>query len=110
MGVRGEVGENSRLPASGSLLNHVRTWRISWQGGSFNAFPSNNSSSYSITRSYGTSLRAQEFSGSRHTPVVVMASSNNFITHDEIWDDSALINVWDEALQEYKVSESPRSP
>lgn len=71
-------------------------------------FPSNNS-----TRSHRTSLQAlsaQNFSSSRHTPVVVMASSNNFFTHDEIWDDSALINVWDEALQEYKVSASSRSP
>lgn len=36
-----------------------------------------------------------------------MASSNNFLTHDEIWDDSALVNAWDEALQEYKVSITP---
>lgn len=33
-------------------------------------------------------------------------ASSSFFTHDEIWDDSALINVWDEALQEYKVSAS----
>lgn len=32
-----------------------------------------------------------------------MASSKDFFTHDEIWDDSALVNAWDEALQEYKV-------
>lgn len=36
-----------------------------------------------------------------------MAPSNNFLTHDEIWDDSALVNAWDEALQEYKVSITP---
>lgn len=33
-----------------------------------------------------------------------MTSSENMFTHDEIWDDSALVNAWDEALQEYKVS------
>jgi hypothetical protein len=25
------------------------------------------------------------------------------LTQEEIWDDSALINAWDEALEEYKV-------
>ncbi|KAI2642080.1 hypothetical protein GGS21DRAFT_501051 [Xylaria nigripes] len=31
-----------------------------------------------------------------------MACANQELTHDEIWDDSALINSWDEALEEYK--------
>ncbi|KAI1825675.1 hypothetical protein F4861DRAFT_500248 [Xylaria intraflava] len=31
-----------------------------------------------------------------------MALVNQELTHDEIWDDSALINSWDEALEEYK--------
>lgn len=35
--------------------------------------------------------------------MIGMASSKDFFTHDEIWDDSALVNAWDEALQEYKV-------
>lgn len=26
------------------------------------------------------------------------------LTHEEIWDDSALIQSWDEAVEEYKVS------
>jgi hypothetical protein len=31
-----------------------------------------------------------------------MASGERELTHNEIWDDSALINSWDEALEEYK--------
>ncbi|KAI1182333.1 hypothetical protein F5B17DRAFT_194831 [Nemania serpens] len=31
-----------------------------------------------------------------------MASGDQELTHDEIWDDSALIDSWDQALQEYK--------
>ncbi|KAG0136744.1 hypothetical protein HOY82DRAFT_549755 [Tuber indicum] len=31
-----------------------------------------------------------------------MASSSEQLTHEEIWDDSILVNTWDEALQEYK--------
>ncbi|KAI1132160.1 hypothetical protein F5Y10DRAFT_261402 [Nemania abortiva] len=31
-----------------------------------------------------------------------MASGEQELTHDEIWDDSALINSWDQALEEYK--------
>lgn len=33
-----------------------------------------------------------------------MASGDQELTHDEIWDDSALIDSWDQALQEYKVT------
>lgn len=29
---------------------------------------------------------------------------NPELTHEEIWDDSVLVQAWDEALQEYKVS------
>lgn len=25
------------------------------------------------------------------------------LTHEEIWDDSALVRSWDEAVEEYKV-------
>ena len=35
------------------------------------------------------------------------------LTHDEIWDDSALVDSWNEALEEYKVScdsHQPRQP
>jgi len=32
-----------------------------------------------------------------------MASGEQELSHSEIWDDSALINSWDEALEEYKV-------
>ncbi|KAJ8126902.1 hypothetical protein O1611_g6737 [Lasiodiplodia mahajangana] len=31
-----------------------------------------------------------------------MASEKQELTHDEIWDDSALIDSWDQALEEYK--------
>lgn len=39
-----------------------------------------------------------------------MSSSNIQLTHDEIWDDSALIDSWNEALDEYKVSETSHLP
>ncbi|KAI0205469.1 hypothetical protein F4808DRAFT_455698 [Astrocystis sublimbata] len=31
-----------------------------------------------------------------------MASGEEQLTHNEIWDDSALIDSWDQALEEYK--------
>ncbi|KAI5837564.1 hypothetical protein DFP73DRAFT_600857 [Morchella snyderi] len=31
-----------------------------------------------------------------------MDISENLLTHEEIWDDSTLVNAWDEALNEYK--------
>ncbi|KAI1506542.1 hypothetical protein F5X99DRAFT_364611 [Biscogniauxia marginata] len=31
-----------------------------------------------------------------------MASDEGKLTHDEIWDDSALVDSWNEALEEYK--------
>ncbi|OTA96707.1 hypothetical protein M434DRAFT_392644 [Hypoxylon sp. CO27-5] len=31
-----------------------------------------------------------------------MDSSKEDLTHDEIWDDSALVNSWNDALEEYK--------
>jgi len=31
-----------------------------------------------------------------------MDSEANELTHDEIWDDSALVNSWNQALEEYK--------
>lgn len=37
-----------------------------------------------------------------------MAPNNKELTHDEIWDDSALIDSWNEALDEYKVRLSCR--
>lgn len=33
-------------------------------------------------------------------------NKNGVLTQEEIWDDSALIESWDEALEEYKVSSS----
>lgn len=33
-------------------------------------------------------------------------STNRELTHEEIWDDSALVRSWDEAVEEYKVSRS----
>ncbi len=29
------------------------------------------------------------------------------LTHEEIWDDSALVQSWDEAVEEYKVRQIP---
>ncbi|CAF3649421.1 unnamed protein product [Fusarium graminearum] len=31
-----------------------------------------------------------------------MSKKQENLTHEEVWDDSALINSWNEALQEYK--------
>jgi hypothetical protein len=31
--------------------------------------------------------------------------SERAATHDEIWDDSALVDSWNQALDEYKVSQ-----
>ncbi|KAI1245531.1 hypothetical protein MGN70_012421 [Eutypa lata] len=31
-----------------------------------------------------------------------MAANEKNLTHDEIWDDSALVNSWNDALEEYK--------
>ncbi|KAH6622863.1 hypothetical protein F5144DRAFT_656639 [Chaetomium tenue] len=36
-------------------------------------------------------------------------NSETAATHEEIWDDSALVDSWNEALEEYKVSERPVS-
>ena len=33
-----------------------------------------------------------------------MGTETGDIKHEEIWDDSALIDSWNEALEEYKVS------
>ncbi|KAJ2984274.1 hypothetical protein NUW58_g6109 [Xylaria curta] len=35
-----------------------------------------------------------------------MASTGEGLTHNEIWDDSALIDSWDQALEEYKMYHS----
>ena len=32
-----------------------------------------------------------------------MAPGEKPLTHDEIWDDSALVDSWNDALAEYKV-------
>lgn len=32
-----------------------------------------------------------------------MEGPRNEMAHDDVWDDSALIRSWDEALDEYKV-------
>lgn len=32
-----------------------------------------------------------------------MASNQQNLTHDEVWDDSALVDSWNDALGEYKV-------
>ena len=35
--------------------------------------------------------------------------SSKPLTHEEIWDDSALVRSWDEAVEEYKVRENRSS-
>ena len=37
-------------------------------------------------------------------PPVTMDPSGNPLTHEEVWDDSMLVNAWNEAVQEYQVS------
>jgi hypothetical protein len=39
-----------------------------------------------------------------------MAPSNRNNSHEEIWDDSALVDSWNDALEEYKVRERAGSP
>jgi hypothetical protein len=36
-----------------------------------------------------------------------MSEKKNGVSHEEIWDDSALIDSWNEALEEYKVNLDP---
>lgn len=31
------------------------------------------------------------------------SKNDQSLTHEEIWDDSALVHSWDEAVEEYKV-------
>src|SRR2546429_9099651 len=40
--------------------------------------------------------------GNSHPPYSNMASSK-ILSHEEIWDDSMLIDSWNQALEEYKV-------
>jgi hypothetical protein len=35
-------------------------------------------------------------------------SKNDSLSHEEIWDDSALVRSWDEAVEEYQVCFAPR--
>lgn len=45
------------------------------------------------------------FSDLHHVSLFDMAAQEAAeLTHDELWDDSALVNSWDEAFAEYKVS------
>ncbi|KAG5915092.1 hypothetical protein E4U61_004991 [Claviceps capensis] len=37
-----------------------------------------------------------------------MASEQEVLSHEEIWDDSALIDSWNEALAEYKLQSQPQ--
>jgi len=39
-----------------------------------------------------------------------MSKKQENLTHEEMWDDSALIDSWNEALQEYKVSMPMHTP
>lgn len=35
-----------------------------------------------------------------------MEGAKENLTHEEIWDDSALVNSWNEALEEYKARQT----
>jgi survival motor neuron SMN-like protein len=39
-----------------------------------------------------------------------MASGSVDMSRDDIWDDSALVRSWDDALDEYKVKQLPAFP
>lgn len=34
-----------------------------------------------------------------------MAEGNEALSHNDMWDDSVLVDSWNQALEEYKVSE-----
>jgi hypothetical protein len=38
-----------------------------------------------------------------------MEAGKENLTHEEIWDDRALVNSWNDALEEYKASKRPGS-
>ncbi len=40
---------------------------------------------------------------SKHSLLFKMGKKRKQLSHAEIWDDSALVQSWDEALAEYKV-------
>ena len=40
---------------------------------------------------------------SNHFLISMMGKKRKQLSHAEIWDDSALVQSWDEALAEYKV-------
>ena len=52
---------------------------------------------------------AKDFQQNNTQPkdLLEMASANDF-THEEIWDDSALVESWNQALDEYKVCSATR--
>ena len=37
------------------------------------------------------------------------STNDKSLTHEEIWDDSALVQSWDEAVEEYKVRQISHS-
>ena len=55
-------------------------------------------------------MRAIHFSSalaSSHKLLLVMGQKRKQLSHAEIWDDSALLQSWDDALTEYKVFNNP---
>ena len=55
-------------------------------------------------------MRAIHFSSalaSSHKPLLVMGQKRKQLSHAEVWDDSALLQSWDDALTEYKVFNNP---
>lgn len=39
----------------------------------------------------------------------VMEGPNQELSHDDVWDDSMLIDSWNEALEEYKVKKEKKN-
>ena len=54
---------------------------------------------------HNVSLVNHDYAGAPEDEVVDIGSRE--LTHEEIWDDSALIEAWDAAMDEYKVRQNP---
>lgn len=54
--------------------------------------------------SFGASVFVQSPASMTSNSSLTMGKKRKVLTQEEIWDDSALIESWDEALAEYHVS------
>lgn len=48
-------------------------------------------------------------SSNRHSDNYIMDDGQKDLSHEEVWDDSALIDSWNQALDEYKVEDTFRT-